>query len=171
PVPIAASRKPALPIVSSMRLAPNSEWSSYFACACLNAPAAPSALLALVVVLKAKDLIKLGMYRLTLCTLLSCWHWHVHLHTNVNASLRVPSMQLHCAAYHVFQPRRRVHHIIVPQFAPQRGDDAQSEWSLGLRCARDCRTRDHRSLAPLHAPFHGRSAQRHAAVAGRDRPL
>src|SRR5262245_160618 len=91
---------------------PRAPLSSYFACACLNAPP-PSVLLALVVVLKAKDLIKLGVYRLTLRTFFSRGQWYVHLHTNVNASLRVPSMQLHCAAYHVFQSRRRVHHIIA----------------------------------------------------------
>jgi hypothetical protein len=33
------------------------------------------------------------------------------------------------------------------------------------------KARKRRSLAPLHAPFHGRSAQRDAAVARRDKSL
>jgi len=46
-------------------------------------------------VLKPKDLIKLGVDRLTLSAFLSRWQWHVYLYPNINASLRVPSMVGH----------------------------------------------------------------------------
>src|SRR5436309_3414650 len=51
------------------------------------------------------------------------------------------------------------------------GNDAESVRCFGRARTRDCRSRERRNLAAVHAPFNGRSAQRHAAVAGRNKRL
>ena len=56
--------------------------------------------------------IELGVQRTHLLTFLFGWHWDigdVHIHS----SGLVPSMQLRCAAYYVFESRRNVDHFIT----------------------------------------------------------
>jgi hypothetical protein len=59
----------------------------------------------------------------------------------------------------------------VSQLATQRGDNAESVPSLRRVRTQDFGARERADLPSVHAAFHGRSARRHATVAGCDKFL
>ena len=89
----------------------------------------------------------------------------------VDAGLVEPRPRGHKSTGKGRRPSARSERDFVPQFASQCGDDAESSGRFRLYRARDCRARERRGFAPIHASNDGRQARRHAAVAGRDERL
>ena len=59
--------------------------------------------------------IELSVQRTHLGTFLFGWHWNIG-DVYIHSSGLIPSMQLRCAAYHVFESRRDVDHFIAIAF-------------------------------------------------------